>query len=122
MEGLFKTTYEVFEMIFVVTLSLILMVAIIFANDPYNVRAQVVSSEVSYISSLISGSNIVAEVRYEDTDLKITEDMVNTKYKTSTEIKRGYFGDTVETEKISEKNLVLRTRRQTCNQSSPPFE
>jgi len=106
MEILGKQIHEIFEFAIAILLLLIGISGVFFVANPNNLQAKATSTELKYVSSIISDNNIEVEVEYVDTDISIAQNIVQVKYKDSDMIPSKYFGNEVQLEKSGDVYIM----------------
>jgi hypothetical protein len=116
MEGIVRNVYEIFEIIMAVTILLLIGGAILFVADSENLQARATASEVSYISTLISKSNIIAELNYDDTIIQSNPETIKIVYKNNDNfITKKYIGGEVKIIEVDKEKKYRLCSGKTCD-------
>lgn len=91
-EGVTRNIYEIFEIIMAVATLLLIGSAILYVQNPDSIQAHATATEVAYISSEVSGTDLIVETNYKDTTLESQDNLIKATYKSKSNSKK-YIGE-----------------------------
>jgi len=112
MEGLNRGIFEIFEIVLVISLSLIIISALIYTSKPNFINAKLMASEISYISSIATkDSEITLDYKQikDDFNLNSNNQEIEIVFDDKSKAKKEYLGEKVDLTKSSNSIFITRS-------------